>query len=350
MILKTRDITLLTKVCIVKAMVFPVVMYGCESWTIKKAECRRITAFQLWCWRRLLRVSRITRRSNQPILRKSILNIHWKDWCWSSNTLVIWCKELTRWKRPWHWARLGQEEMGVTEDEILGWHHRLNGYVFEQTLEVSEGQGSLAWCSPWHHKELDRAEWLNNNNDSGMIHDLTELSKRKAIPKWLPQLSSKKASTRLQANSRCDNSIIECLEYFKIKINTCNNTSQVSELQEKYTSISMKEKNLGIMSFQWKGLLSYNQLSSCSVYSFQVKKLVSPVLGTTGQVLGQQSAQETHSGFMWPWFFSDRRGIISTTSIGSFHKTLILMIRGQTERKPQSQKTNQTDHIDHNLV
>ena len=239
--------------------------------------------------------------------------------------------------------------MGATEDEILGWHHRLNGYVFEQTLEVSEGQGSLAWCSPWHHKELDRAEWLNNN-DSGMIHDLTELSKRKAIPKWLPQLSSKKASTRLQANSRRDNSIIECLEYFKIKINTCNNTSQVSELQEKYTSISMKEKHLGIMSFQWKGLLSYNQLSSCSVYSFQVKKLVSPVLGTTGQVLGQQSAQETHSGFMWPWFFSDRRGIISTTSIGCFHKTLILMIRGQTERKPQSQKTNQTDHIDHNLV
>ena len=69
-ILKRRDITLPTKVCLVKAMVFPVVMYGCESWTIKKAECQRIDAFELWCWRRLLRVPRNARRSNQPILKE----------------------------------------------------------------------------------------------------------------------------------------------------------------------------------------------------------------------------------------------------------------------------------------
>ena len=69
--LKSRDITLSTKVCLVKAMVFPVVMYGCESWTIKKAECRRIDAFKLWCWRRLLRVPWTARRSNQPILKIS---------------------------------------------------------------------------------------------------------------------------------------------------------------------------------------------------------------------------------------------------------------------------------------
>ena len=69
-ILKSRDITLLTKVCLVKAMVFPVVMYRCESWTIKKAECRRIDAFELWCWRRLFRVSWTARRSNQPILKE----------------------------------------------------------------------------------------------------------------------------------------------------------------------------------------------------------------------------------------------------------------------------------------
>ena len=69
-ILKSRDITLLTKVHLVKAMVFPVVMYGCESWTIKKAECRRIDAFELWCWRRLLRVPWIARRSNQSILKE----------------------------------------------------------------------------------------------------------------------------------------------------------------------------------------------------------------------------------------------------------------------------------------
>ena len=69
-ILKMRDITLLTKVCLVKAMVFPVVMYGCESWTLKKAECRRIDGFELWCWRRLLRVPWTSRRSNQSILKE----------------------------------------------------------------------------------------------------------------------------------------------------------------------------------------------------------------------------------------------------------------------------------------
>ena len=78
-VLKSRDITLPTKVHLVKAMVFPVVMYGCESWTVKKAECRRIDAFELWCWRRLLRVPWTGRRSNQSILKESVLNIHWKD-------------------------------------------------------------------------------------------------------------------------------------------------------------------------------------------------------------------------------------------------------------------------------
>ena len=73
-ILKTKDITLLTNVCLLKAVVFPVVMYGCDSWTIKKSECQRIDAFELWCWRRLLRVPWTARRSNQ-----SVLNIHWKD-------------------------------------------------------------------------------------------------------------------------------------------------------------------------------------------------------------------------------------------------------------------------------
>ena len=78
-ILKNRDITLPTKVHLVKAMVFSVVVYGCESWAIKKTECQRIDAFELWCWRRLLRVPWTARRSNQSILKASILNIHWKD-------------------------------------------------------------------------------------------------------------------------------------------------------------------------------------------------------------------------------------------------------------------------------
>ena len=95
-ILNIRDITL---VHLVKAMVFPVVMYGCESCTIKKAEHRRTAAFELWCWRRLLRVPWTIRRSIQ---KESSLNIHWKDWCWSwnSNTSSTWCEELTPWKRP----------------------------------------------------------------------------------------------------------------------------------------------------------------------------------------------------------------------------------------------------------
>ena len=78
-ILKSGDITLPTKVHLVKAMVFLVVMYGCKSWTIKKAECRRIDVFELWCWRRLLRVPWTVRRSNQSILGEICLNIHWKD-------------------------------------------------------------------------------------------------------------------------------------------------------------------------------------------------------------------------------------------------------------------------------
>ena len=81
-----------------------VVMYGCESWTIEKAECQRIDAFELWCWRRLLRVPWTTRRSNQ----ETNLTIHWKDSCrsWSSNTLATWREELTHWKRPRCWERL----------------------------------------------------------------------------------------------------------------------------------------------------------------------------------------------------------------------------------------------------
>ena len=102
-IFKSRDITLPTKVHLVKAMVFPVVMYGCESWTAKKAEHRRIDAFELWCWKRLLRVPWTARRSNQSILKEIS-----PDWCWSwnSSTLATWCKELTHWKRPWFcWKR-----------------------------------------------------------------------------------------------------------------------------------------------------------------------------------------------------------------------------------------------------
>ena len=162
-ILKSRDNTLPTKVRLVKAMVFPVVMYGFESWTVKKAECWRIDAFELWCWRRLLRVPWTARRSNQSIL-KSI-----SPGC-SFEGLILKLKlqyfghlmrrvdslEKTDAGRDW-----GQEEKGTTEDEMAGWHHRLNGHEFEWALGVGDGQGGLACCGSWGHKESDTTEWLN---------------------------------------------------------------------------------------------------------------------------------------------------------------------------------------------
>ena len=104
-ILKSRDITLPTKVCLVKVMVFPVVMYGCENWTIKKAEHRRIDSFELWCWRRLLWVPWTARRSNKSIL-KEISPEYSLEGLMLKLKLQYWCKELTHWKRPWWWERL----------------------------------------------------------------------------------------------------------------------------------------------------------------------------------------------------------------------------------------------------
>ena len=106
--LKSRDITLSTKVHLVKAMVFPAVVYGCESWTQKKADHRRIDAFELWCWRRLLRVPWTSRRSNQSILKwiSPGCSLEGLCWSWNSNILATWYKKLTHLKRPWCWERL----------------------------------------------------------------------------------------------------------------------------------------------------------------------------------------------------------------------------------------------------
>ena len=153
-ILKSRDISLPTKVLLVKAMVFPVVMYGCESWTVKKAERRRTDAFELRCWRRLLRVPWTARRSNQSILKETSpgCSLEGLCWGWNSNTLAASCKELSHWKRFWCWEGLGSG--GEGDDRGWdGWHHRLYEHEFEQTLGVGDGQGSLACCSPWGRKE-----------------------------------------------------------------------------------------------------------------------------------------------------------------------------------------------------
>ena len=115
-ILKSRDFALPTKVCLPKAMVFPIVMYGCASRTVKKAEQQRIDAFELWCWRRLLRGPWTARRSNRSILKGINPEYSLKDWCWSwnSTTLTTWCKEPTHWKRPRCWERL---RAGGEQDE-----------------------------------------------------------------------------------------------------------------------------------------------------------------------------------------------------------------------------------------
>ena len=162
--LKSRDITLSTKVILVKAMVFPVVMYGCESWTIKKGECWRIDAFELWCWRRLLRVPWTARRSNQSILKEISpeCSLEGLMLSWNSNTVATWCEELTHWKRPGCRERWRQEEKGATEDEMVGWLHRLSGHEFGQDPGDSEGQGSLEYCSSRGCKESDTTEQLNN--------------------------------------------------------------------------------------------------------------------------------------------------------------------------------------------
>ena len=151
---KSRDITLPTKVHLVKAMVFPVVIYGCESWAIKKTERQRINAFELWYWRRLL----------SPLDCKEIQPVHPKGnqpWIFTGRTdaeaPIFWPPDaknrLTR-KDPDAGKDWGQEEKGVTGVEIVGWDHDLNGHEFEETLGDTERQGSLACCSPRGHKDL----------------------------------------------------------------------------------------------------------------------------------------------------------------------------------------------------
>ena len=160
-ILKSRDITLPTKVHLTKAMVFPVVMYACESWTIKKAEHWRTDAFELWCWRRL--ESPLDCKEIQPVYPKG-------DQSWvffgrndaKAETPVLWPPHAKSWLigkdsdagRDW-----GQEEKGMTEDEMAGWHHWLDGHKSEWTPGVGEGQGGLAAINGV--AESGMTEWLN---------------------------------------------------------------------------------------------------------------------------------------------------------------------------------------------
>ena len=162
-ILKSRDITLLTKVHLVKAMVFPAVMYGCESWTTKKAECWRIDAFELWYWRRLLRVPWTARRSNQLILKEispeySLEGLMLKLKLQYFGHLMQRAYSL---EKPWCWERL---KAGGDEDNRGwdGWMASPNRWTWvSATFRSWWWKGSLARCSPWDHKESDLTEQLN---------------------------------------------------------------------------------------------------------------------------------------------------------------------------------------------
>ena len=204
-ILKSRDITLSTKVHLVKAVVFPVVMYVCKSWTVKKAECQRINTFELWCWRRLLRVPWTAKRSNQSILkeispgcsleglmlklklqsfghlmrwsdsfektpmlgkiedrrRRGRQRMRWLDGITDSVDMglgglrvlvmdgIAWCAAVNQvakcWTRLRNWNLAAE---GATENEIVGWHHWFYGHDFEQSLW--DGQRKETWCAAVH--------------------------------------------------------------------------------------------------------------------------------------------------------------------------------------------------------
>ena len=140
-------------------MVFPLVMYGCKNWAIKKAEHQRIDAFELWCWRRLLRVPWTARRSNQSILKEispacSLEGLKLQYFGHLMRRVISLGKTLMLGKIE------GRKRRGW-QDEMVGWHHRLNGQEFEQAPGVGDGQGGLAWCSPWGDKELEMTEQLN---------------------------------------------------------------------------------------------------------------------------------------------------------------------------------------------
>ena len=140
-------------------MVFPVVMYRCESWTIKKPEHRRIDAFELWSWRGLLRVCWTTRRSNQSILKEINPEYSLECWSWSYNTLATWCEELTHGKRPWCWERLKAGGQG----DNRGW----DGWMASPTqwANMSKLQEMMKDREAWHaavHGVTKSQTWLRD--------------------------------------------------------------------------------------------------------------------------------------------------------------------------------------------
>ena len=163
-ILKSGDVTLPTKVRLVKTMVFPVVMYGCESWTVKKAEHQRIDAFELWCWRRLLRVPWTARRSSQPILKEISPGCSWEGLMLKLKFQyfghLMWTVDSLE-KTLLLGGIRGRRRRGRQRMRWLDGHHWLDGRESEWTLGVGDGEGGLACCNSWSRKGSDTTERLN---------------------------------------------------------------------------------------------------------------------------------------------------------------------------------------------
>ena len=159
-VLKSRDITLPTKARLVKAIVFPVAMYGCESWIVKKAECRRIDAFELWCWRRLLRVPWTARGSNQSILKEISPGISLEGMMLKLKLQYFGhlMRRVDSLEKTLMLRGIGGRRRRATGDEMAGWHHQLHGHGLGWTLGVGDGQGGLACCDSWGRKESDTTE------------------------------------------------------------------------------------------------------------------------------------------------------------------------------------------------
>ena len=139
-------------------MVFPVIMYGCESWTVKKANRRRIDAFELWGWRRLLRVPWTARRSNQSILKEISPGCSLEGLMLKLKLQCYLMQRADSLEKTLMLQKIEGRRRRRRQDEMVGWHHQLNGHEFVWTPGVGDGQGGLVCCSSWGHKELDTTE------------------------------------------------------------------------------------------------------------------------------------------------------------------------------------------------